>query len=184
MLLFAPLGFVCPGSLLQGAMTVRVCSRNPSQVRLATFRKPPVHCARLEDSPLPATATAKKPIEKRFNSVRQLFEVGRSKGYVLFDEIYQLLPADLVNDELDELSTRLKDVNLEVIDRPTCYESLAEGKATVSDRTGEGPTPVVELCRVASDRQRPGAHVSARDEYGSVARSRWRSGDRSRDRAW
>ena len=42
-----------------------------------------------------------------------------------FDEIQELLPAELVSspEELDETFHALKEVGLEVIDRPACYQS-------------------------------------------------------------
>ena len=36
----------------------------------------------------------KPPIEDRFSAVKQLIELGRSKGYLLYDEIQDLLPTE------------------------------------------------------------------------------------------
>ena len=56
-------------------------------------------------------------IEGRKASLRQLTEVGREKGYLLFDEIQELLPAELLasTESMEEIFHRLKDVGLEGI---------------------------------------------------------------------
>jgi len=57
--------------------------------------------------------------------LRQLIEVGREKGYLLFDEIQELLPDELVAspEGLDEILHALNELGLEVIERPTRYLS-------------------------------------------------------------
>ena len=47
-------------------------------------------------------------VEGRHTSLRQLTELGREKGYLLYDEIYELLPDDIVGlpSELDEKDKR------------------------------------------------------------------------------
>jgi RNA polymerase primary sigma factor len=44
-------------------------------------------------------------LEEKFDEVRQLIEVGKQKGYLLYDEVNDLLPAELTNspEDLDEL---------------------------------------------------------------------------------
>ncbi|MEM6453995.1 MAG: RNA polymerase sigma factor RpoD [Acidobacteriota bacterium] len=68
-------------------------------------------------------------IEDKHSSVKQLIELGQSKGYLLFDEIYELLPEELVSlpDELDEVYLRLDELGLHVIDRPERYQNRGEG---------------------------------------------------------
>ena len=64
-------------------------------------------------------------IERRHTSLRQLTEVGREKGYLLLDEIQELLPDELVAspEVLNEIFHALNEVGLEVIARPACYLS-------------------------------------------------------------
>ncbi len=61
----------------------------------------------------------------RHTSVKQLTEVGREKGYLLLDEIQELLPDELIAspENLDEIFHALNEVGLEVIEHPACYQS-------------------------------------------------------------
>jgi RNA polymerase primary sigma factor len=66
--------------------------------------------------------------------VRQLTELGKEKGYLLYDEIYDLLPDEVVSlpDELDAIYLRFGDLGIEIIDRPDRYrnrEDLDAGEA-------------------------------------------------------
>ena len=47
------------------------------------------------------------PLEERFEEVRQLLLIGKEKGYLLYDEVNDVLPAELTSnpEELDELFT-------------------------------------------------------------------------------
>ncbi|MBP7756559.1 MAG: RNA polymerase sigma factor RpoD [Acidobacteria bacterium] len=67
-------------------------------------------------------------IEEKYVSVRQLVELGKGKGYLLYDEIYDLLPEEVMSlpDEVDELYQRFTDLGLEVIDRPDRYMNREE----------------------------------------------------------
>ena len=58
-------------------------------------------------------------------SVKQLVELGRDKGYLLYDEIYELLPDEVtaVADEIEQLYDRLDELGIEVIDRPERYQN-------------------------------------------------------------
>ncbi len=64
-------------------------------------------------------------IEGRHSSLRQLVELGREKGYLLFDEIQQQLSDEVVAspEDLDEVFQRLYEAGLEVIERPVRYIS-------------------------------------------------------------
>jgi RNA polymerase primary sigma factor len=76
------------------------------------------------------------PIEEKYSSVKQLIELGKSKGYLLYDEIYELLPDDVVSlpDELDEIYIRFGELGLEVIDRPERYQNREDQERTDFDR--------------------------------------------------
>jgi len=64
-------------------------------------------------------------IEGRHSSLRQLTELGREKGYLLYDEVQDLLPDEQVAsaDDLGEVFRSLKESGLEVIGRPERYLS-------------------------------------------------------------
>jgi len=64
-------------------------------------------------------------VEERYSSVRQLIELGQGKGYLLFDEIYEMLPDEVVGlpDELEEVYKRLGQLSINVIDRPERFQN-------------------------------------------------------------
>ncbi|HEX6199958.1 MAG TPA: RNA polymerase sigma factor RpoD [Thermoanaerobaculia bacterium] len=72
-----------------------------------------------------ATATKPKPIEEKYTSVKQLTELGKEKGYLLHDEIYDMLPDEVVSlpDEIDEVYQRFGELGIDVIDRPERYQN-------------------------------------------------------------
>ena len=71
------------------------------------------------------TMSTSVPVEERFPSVRQLVELGKEKGYLLYDEIYDLLPDEVVSlpDELDNIYVRFGEMGIEIIDRPDRYRN-------------------------------------------------------------
>src|SRR6187455_480502 len=74
-------------------------------------------------------------IEEKYDEVRQLINIGKEKGYLLYDEVNELLPAEITSsDELDDLFNTFGSAGIEVIDSDQKY--LRDEK--VIDRTGEG----------------------------------------------
>ena len=59
-------------------------------------------------------------VEEKHPEVRTLINLGKERGYLLYDEIYQALPEELANapDELDEIYIRFGDYGIEVVDVP------------------------------------------------------------------
>src|SRR5690242_1437171 len=81
---------------------------------------------RLEDTPL--------SIEEKYDKVRQLISIGKEKGYLLYDEVNELLPADITSsDELDDLFSTFGSAGIEVVDSEKTYR-----EEKLLDRTGEG----------------------------------------------
>src|SRR3954462_7431259 len=75
-------------------------------------------------------------IEERYDEVRQLINIGKEKGYLLYDEVNELLPADITSpDELDELLSIFGSAGIEVIDSDQKY--LRDDVKPI-DRTAEG----------------------------------------------
>ena len=61
-------------------------------------------------------------LEEKHDEVRQLIEVGKEKGYLLYDEVNELLPADITtSDALDELFTAFGHAGIEVVDSEQTY---------------------------------------------------------------
>ena len=49
-------------------------------------------------------------LEEQYDEVRQLIELGKEKGYLLYDEVNELLPTNITrSDALDELFTAFGD---------------------------------------------------------------------------
>jgi RNA polymerase primary sigma factor len=56
-------------------------------------------------------------IEEKYDEVRQLINIGKEKGYLLYDEVNELLPADITSsEELDDLFSTFGNAGIEVID--------------------------------------------------------------------
>jgi RNA polymerase primary sigma factor len=74
------------------------------------------------------TISSLTPVEEKYSSVKQLIELGKEKGYLLYDEIYEMLPEEVVSlpDELDEIYLRFSDLGVDVIDRPERYQNRDE----------------------------------------------------------
>ena len=74
-------------------------------------------------------------IEEKYDEVRQLINIGKEKGYLLYDEVNELLPSEITSsDELDDLFNTFGSAGIEVIDADQKY--LRDDKAI--DRTAEG----------------------------------------------
>ena len=74
-------------------------------------------------------------IEERYDEVRQLIAIGKTNGYLLYDEVNELLPAEITSsDELDDLFDAFGSAGIEVIDSDQKY--LRDEHAL--DRTAEG----------------------------------------------
>ena len=72
-------------------------------------------------------------LEETYDEVRQLIELGKEKGYLLYDEVNELLPADIASsDALAELFTTFGDAGIEVVGSEQTY------RAHKLDRRREG----------------------------------------------
>jgi RNA polymerase primary sigma factor len=57
------------------------------------------------------------PIEDKHNEVRKLIAIGKDRGYLRYNEIYDLLPEDINSScELDDFFSLLGSEGIEVID--------------------------------------------------------------------
>jgi len=82
-------------------------------------------------------------VEEKHPEVRTLINLGKERGYLLYDEIYQALPEELANapDELDEIYIRFGELGIEVVDVPEKATKKA-GPATGSETTVPDPSTV------------------------------------------
>jgi RNA polymerase primary sigma factor len=74
-------------------------------------------------------------IEDKYDEVRQLINVGKEKGYLLYDEVNELLPSEITSsEELDDLFNAFGSAGIEVLDSDKAFRD--DGKPF--DRTAEG----------------------------------------------
>ena len=71
-------------------------------------------------------------IEEKYDEIRQLIIIGKEKGYLLYDEVNEALPADFTSsDELDDLFGVLGHAGVEVVDSEQKYrEARLLGRRT------------------------------------------------------
>ncbi len=73
-------------------------------------------------------------LEEKHDEVRQLIETGKEKGFLLYDEVNELLPADITtSNDLDELFTAFGNAGIEVVDSEEKYR-----ERKLLDRRREG----------------------------------------------
>src|SRR5579862_7258157 len=72
-------------------------------------------------------------IEEKYDEIKHLITIGKEKGYLLYDEVNELLPADITSaEELDDLFSTLGSAGIEVVDSEQKFEDK------LRDRTSEG----------------------------------------------
>jgi RNA polymerase primary sigma factor len=61
-------------------------------------------------------------IEEKYDEIRQLISIGKEKGYLLYDEVNELLPSDMTSSEdLDDLFSTFGSAGIEVVDSEQKY---------------------------------------------------------------
>ena len=56
-------------------------------------------------------------LEEKYDEVRQLIQIGKEKGFLLYDEVNEILPGEITkSDDLDELFTAFGNHGIEVVD--------------------------------------------------------------------
>ncbi|MGA7617651.1 MAG: RNA polymerase sigma factor RpoD [Thermoanaerobaculia bacterium] len=75
-------------------------------------------------------------VEEKYAEVKQLISIGKEKGYLLYDEIYDTLPEEVTSipEELDEIYIRFNDLGIEVVEDA---EKLPSQKGGAMDDSGE-----------------------------------------------
>ena len=98
-------------------------------------------------------------IEEHYDEVRQLITIGMEKGYLLYDEVNELLPLEIASsDELDELFTTFGNAGIEIID------SDLKDNETRLDRAAEGAAePEFDLTPGASNKANDPVRMYLRD---------------------
>jgi RNA polymerase primary sigma factor len=69
-------------------------------------------------------------IEDKYDEVRQLISIGKEKGYLLYDEVNELLRSDITSsDELDDLFNTFGSAGIEVVDSEQKYREDKQAEA-------------------------------------------------------
>jgi RNA polymerase primary sigma factor len=68
-------------------------------------------------------------IDDKYDEIKQLVYSGKQKGYLLYDEVSDVLPTEIINssDEIDELFSMFDSVGIEVVDSEEKYQSDNRG---------------------------------------------------------
>src|SRR5207248_6717256 len=61
---------------------------------------------------------AELSVEEKYAEVKQLIVLGKEKGFLLYDEIYEVLPEEITSlpEELDEIYIRFNDLGIDVVE--------------------------------------------------------------------
>src|SRR6187431_2775395 len=87
-------------------------------------------------------------LEERYDEVRQLIAVGKEKGYLLYDEVNEMLPSEITSSEdLDDLFNAFGSAGIEVVDSDKAYRADKD-----FDRDGSEDGPELDLTPGALDK--------------------------------
>jgi RNA polymerase primary sigma factor len=102
-------------------------------------------------------------IEEKYDEVRQLITVGKEKGYLLYDEVNELLPSEITSsEELDDLFNAFGSAGIEVVDSDKAYRGDKD-----FDRDASGDEPELDLTPGALDKTNDPVRMYLR-EMGTV----------------
>jgi len=86
-------------------------------------------------------------IEEKYESIKQLITMGKERGYLLYDEVNDLLPAELhTSEEIDDVLSAFDDAGIEVLDEAPKKATVTRTAGTaVEERPAEEAGEEVEL---------------------------------------
>ncbi|HPQ17160.1 MAG TPA: sigma-70 factor domain-containing protein, partial [Bryobacteraceae bacterium] len=77
-------------------------------------------------------------IEDKYDRLKQLMDAGKEKGYVLYDEVSELLPDDIPpGPELDDLLVNLDGAGVEILEEPKLGKNGEQEELAELDLTQE-----------------------------------------------
>jgi RNA polymerase primary sigma factor len=89
-------------------------------------------------------------IEEKYDQVRQLIAMGKERGYLLYDEVNDILPAEVhSSEEIDDLLSTFERYGIDI------YEDLAAAKAARATADPRSRSPGSRIQGRASRRRRP-----------------------------
>jgi RNA polymerase primary sigma factor len=102
-------------------------------------------------------------LEERYDEVRQLIAVGKEKGYLLYDEVNEMLPSEITSaEDLDDLFNAFGSAGIEVVDSDKAYRAEKD-----FDRDGSEDGPELDLTPGALDKTNDPVRMYLR-EMGTV----------------
>src|SRR6267143_1502934 len=102
-------------------------------------------------------------IEERYDEVRQLIQVGKEKGYLLFDEVNDMLPSEITSaEDLDDLFNAFSTAGTKAADSDKAYRGEKD-----FDRDGSEEGPELDLTPGALDKTNDPVRMYLR-EMGTV----------------
>ena len=78
-------------------------------------------------------------------AIRKLLQLGLSKGYLLSDEVFAILPEEMLDTvtELDSVYRQLRELDIPLVDRPEKHQSRGLQESTAQDFESASETPEV-----------------------------------------
>jgi len=68
-------------------------------------------------------------IEEKYDEVRQLITMGKEKGYLLYEEVNDMLPSEITSsDDLDDIFSMFGSMGIEVVDSEQKFREKADGE--------------------------------------------------------
>src|SRR5436189_450255 len=68
-------------------------------------------------------------IEEKYDEVRTLITMGKEKGYLLYEEVNEMLPSEITSsDELDDIFSMFGQMGIEVVDSEQKFREAKEGE--------------------------------------------------------
>ena len=102
-------------------------------------------------------------IEEKYDEVRQMIAVGKEKGYLLYDEVNELLPSEVTSaEDLDELFNAFGSAGIEIVDSDKAYRGDKD-----FDRDSNEDGPELDLTPGALDKTNDPVRMYLR-EMGTV----------------
>src|SRR6187397_122730 len=102
-------------------------------------------------------------IEERYDEVRQLIQIGKEKGYLLYDEVNEMLPSEITSSEdLDDLFNAFGSAGIEIVDSDKAYRGDKD-----FDRDGNEDGPELDLTPGSLDKTNDPVRMYLR-EMGTV----------------
>jgi len=106
-----------------------------------------------------------KLIEQQYASIKQLIELGLSKGYLLYDEVHEMLPEEVAAAPAltAQVDARLIELGIDVVKRPDSYQSHDHLQDAHDELYGDDGSAVVPNVTSDEDRTRDPVRMYLRE---------------------